>query len=306
MTALLASSSATGSTATEGDVKTYLANLRTFMADLLGTDSANKAAVQGLLGNILNGKVAKTAAYTVVAADRGKVIDCTGTWTLSIATAATLGDGFSFALRNSGSGAVTIDPNLSELINGLTSFVIGGGEFVIVYCDGAGFSTVGGASAPVGSVSAHAASSIPVGWLECNGAAISRNSYASLFNAIGTAYGPGDGSTTFNVPDLRGEFIRGFDNGRGVDISRTRGSAQSSAVSSHAHALPLASSAYAVNTVGGAALIDADGSSGLVVGSFNLGAYQQPSNTGANIATTAAGGNETRPRNVSMYYIIKT
>src|SRR5574343_691673 len=136
MTALLASSTATSATATEGDVKTYLGNLREFIADLLGTDSANKAAVQGLLGNILNGKVTKTGAYTVVAADRGKVLDCTGTWTLSISSAATLGDGFSFAIRNSGTGAITIDPNLSETINSLTSYVIGGGDFVIVYCDG--------------------------------------------------------------------------------------------------------------------------------------------------------------------------
>ena len=113
MTALLASTTATSPTATEGDVKTYLANLREFMADLLGTDSANKAAVQGLLGNLMNGKITKTGAYTVVGADRGKVIDCTGTWTMNIAAAATLGDGFSFAIRNSGTGAITIDPNLS-------------------------------------------------------------------------------------------------------------------------------------------------------------------------------------------------
>lgn len=212
MTALLASTTATSPTATEGDVKTYLANLREFIADLLGTDSANKAAVQGLLGNILNGKVTKTGAYTVVAADRGKVLDCTGTWTLSISSAATLGDGFSFAIRNSGTGAITIDPNLSETINGLTTFVIGGGEFVIVYCDGIVFSTVGGASAPVGTVMPTALSNAPVGWLLCYGQAISRTSYASLFNAIGTTYGSGDGTTTFNLPDLRGRVVAGKDN----------------------------------------------------------------------------------------------
>lgn len=220
MTALLASTTATSPTATEGDVKTYLANLREFIADLLGTDSANKAAVQGLLGNILNGKVTKTGAYTVVAADRGKVLDCTGTWTLSISSAATLGDGFSFAIRNSGTGAITIDPNLSETINGLTTFVIGGGEFVIVYCDGIGFSTVGGASAPVGTVMPTALSNAPVGWLLCYGQAISRSSYASLFNAIGTTYGSGDGTTTFNLPDLRGRVVAGKDNMGGTAAGR--------------------------------------------------------------------------------------
>lgn len=143
MTTLLASSSATSSTATEGDVKTYLANLRTFMADLLGTDSANKAVVQGLLGNVLNGKLAKTGAYSVVAADRGKVIDCSGTWTMSITAAATLGDGFTFAVWNSGSGTITIDPNLSESIDGSLTKAIGPGKFAIVYCGGSSFGTIG-------------------------------------------------------------------------------------------------------------------------------------------------------------------
>lgn len=220
MTALLASTTATSPTATEGDVKTYLANMREFIADLLGTDSANKAAVQGFLGNILNGKVTKTGAYTVVAGDRGKVLDCTGTWTLSISSSATLGDGFSFAIRNSGTGAITIDPNLSETINGLTTFVIGGGEFVIVYCDGTGFSTVGGSSVPVGTVVATTVPYTPVGWFLCYGQEVSRTSYASLFNAIGTTYGAGDGYSTFNLPDLRGRVVAGKDNMGGTAAGR--------------------------------------------------------------------------------------
>lgn len=68
--------------------------------------------------------------------------------------------------------------------------------------------------------------STPTGWLKANGAAVSRTTYAALFSAIGTTYGSGDGSTTFNLPDLRGEFPRGFDDGRGVDSGRAIGSAQ--------------------------------------------------------------------------------
>jgi phage-related tail fiber protein len=67
----------------------------------------------------------------------------------------------------------------------------------------------------------------PAGALVCNGAALSRVNYAELFAVIGTAYGTGDGSMTFNIPDLRGEFIRGWDNGRGVDAGRALGSNQS-------------------------------------------------------------------------------
>jgi microcystin-dependent protein len=50
----------------------------------------------------------------------------------------------------------------------------------------------------------------PTGWLQCNGAAVSRATYAALFTAIGTVYGSGDGSTTFNLPDARGMFLRGW------------------------------------------------------------------------------------------------
>jgi hypothetical protein len=75
----------------------------------------------------------------------------------------------------------------------------------------------------------------PAGWLKANGAAISRATYANLFAAIGTSFGPGDGETTFNLPDLRGTFIRGFDDGRGVDPGRPYGSTQSGANLSHTH-----------------------------------------------------------------------
>ena len=77
-----------------------------------------------------------------------------------------------------------------------------------------------------GEVAFFARSSAPAGYLKANGAAVSRTAYATLFAAIGTTFGVGDGSTTFNLPDLRGEFLRGLDDGRGVDSGRTIGSAQ--------------------------------------------------------------------------------
>ena len=79
---------------------------------------------------------------------------------------------------------------------------------------------------PPGMVNAFAGSTAPAGYLLCNGAAVSRTTYANLFAVIGTTYGAGNGTTTFNLPDLRGEFIRGFDAGRGVDNGRTLGSWQ--------------------------------------------------------------------------------
>lgn len=79
---------------------------------------------------------------------------------------------------------------------------------------------------PAGAVMTFAMQTPPNGWLECNGTAVSRTTYAALFAAIGTTYGAGNGSTTFNLPDLRGEFVRGWDHGRGVDQYRNLGTWQ--------------------------------------------------------------------------------
>ena len=62
---------------------------------------------------------------------------------------------------------------------------------------------------PIGTILAFGGSDIPTGWHLCDGTAVSRTTYAELFSVIGTSFGTGDGSTTFNLPDLRGEFLRG-------------------------------------------------------------------------------------------------
>jgi microcystin-dependent protein len=75
-------------------------------------------------------------------------------------------------------------------------------------------------SLPAGSVSPFAGSVEPAGWLFMFGQAVSRTSEAALFNAIGTAYGVGDGSTTFNLPDARGRVLFGKDNMGGTPANR--------------------------------------------------------------------------------------
>ncbi len=82
----------------------------------------------------------------------------------------------------------------------------------------------------VGEVAYFARTTPPSGWLKANGAAVSRTTYAALFAAIGTTFGAGDGRTTFNLPDLRGEFIRGLDDGRNIDRGRRLGTAQGDAI----------------------------------------------------------------------------
>lgn len=261
------------------------------LVEQTGADTFTKRAIGTAAGNValfehtlLNGVSAKSAGYTVVAGDRGKLIDCDGTFTLSLTAAATLGSTFAFAVRNSGSGTITIDPSGAETVDGATTVALAGGESCLVQCDGAGFKTVGraGGGGTAGTVQAFAMNTAPTGWLKANGAAVSRTTYAALFAAIGTTFGVGDGSTTFNLPDLRGEFIRGWDDGRGVDSARVFGSAQAHAYPSHSHAITRGSAAGA----GDDAAI-ASGTSG----SFNTG--------------TSGSGSETRPRNIALLYCIK-
>jgi len=73
---------------------------------------------------------------------------------------------------------------------------------------------------PYGTVWAYGGTAAPTGWLLCDGSAISRTTYADLFTAIGTTYGSGDGSTTFNIPDIRGRVIAGQDDMGGTSANR--------------------------------------------------------------------------------------
>lgn len=162
---------------------------------------------------------------------------------------------------------------------------------------------------PVSTVIAIANAVVPTGFLECNGVTISRTTYASLFSKIGTTYGVGDGSTTFAIPDLRGEFIRGWDNGRGVDSSRTIGSIQQQSFQSHNHAA-------GVSTSGGHAhpFSKAEGYASGMDGWVGQGNPAYGTTTlwtgGAGEHTHTVdvysnGSQETRPRNIALMYCIK-
>lgn len=136
---------------------------------------------------------------------------------------------------------------------------------------------------PAGVVLPFAGATAPSGFLLCDGSSFLRATYPALFAVVGTTYGAAD-ANHFNVPDLRGEFIRGLDNGRNVDPGRALGSAQADALKSHTHGFT-----------------DAVG----------YGDTHAPGSGGADWTgtktsqTTATGDTETRPRNVAMNYIIK-
>ena len=162
--------------------------------------------------------------------------------------------------------------------------------------------------APPGLVAHFARSTPPPGWLKCNGAAVSRTAYAALYAALGTTFGAGNGSTTFKLPDLRGEFLRGWDQGRGVDGGRGFGTAQSHAVERHNHYLPTSSGGTQSGTAG---FQDVDESTwefdtpinpypaeGYVITTYDIG-------TNNNIWDGGQWAQETRPRNIAFLPCIK-
>lgn len=120
----------------------------------------------------------------------------------------------------------------------------------------------------------------PSGWLECDGTAKSRTTYADLFAAIGTKWGAGDGSTTFNLPDFRGEFRRGWDHGRGIDSGRAFASFQADELKAHTHTIASGFGSTQMESGGGG-----------TANSFDTG---------------STGGTETRPRNIATLVCIKT
>lgn len=153
---------------------------------------------------------------------------------------------------------------------------------------------------PTGGVLAYGGTSAPAGFLMCDGSAVSRTTYSALFAIIASAHGSGDGSTTFNLPNYQGRFLRGVDGSAGVDpdkASRTAmasggntgnnvGSVQADQVENHTHAMTMRASASAF------------GSDVPTLGSGG---------SGSSFSTNAdGGGNETRPVNAYVYWIIKT
>jgi phage-related tail fiber protein len=150
---------------------------------------------------------------------------------------------------------------------------------------------------PPGTLIFHCANSAPSGFIKANGAAVSRTTYAALFSAIGTTFGAGDGSTTFTLPDMRGEFPRGWDDARGIDSGRAFGGAQSDAFQGHRHS--------------------ANGPSGTTGDPFNVPlqgtnrqADQNYTDYAFNMRADATNGTprtaaETRPRNIALLACIK-
>jgi len=140
---------------------------------------------------------------------------------------------------------------------------------------------------PTGTIMYTAVAAVPAGYLALNGQSLSKSTYSALYSVLGGTYGQTD--TTFRLPDIRGEFIRGWDNSRGVDIGRTIGSFQNDQFKSHNHRI--------IDNNNGTFIGDAPNA-------FDSAARINQSGS-SYVDTQFTGGNETRPRNIALQAIIK-
>lgn len=253
-------------------------------------------------------------------------------------TAYAAGQTFRFIAQatNSGAATVAVDGLGAKSITGPGGAALSGGQILVnalvtITYDGTQFqlSTEAPAAIGVGSIMAWPTATIPAGCLECDGSAVSRSTYAALFAVIGTNYGTGDGSTTFNVPDYRGYFLRGHDGGEGNDpdaASRTDrgdgttgdnvGTKQADEVKGHTHG----AGSYQADTSGAHnhsfthedRNVSSGSSGGPRVEFIDDTAYSETDNTTTNGAHThtisglsgSTGGDETRPKNIYVKWII--
>jgi microcystin-dependent protein len=167
---------------------------------------------------------------------------------------------------------------------------------------------------PTGTIIAVAMNTAPSGYLKCNGANVSRTTYATLFAAIGTTFGNGDGSTTFGLPDLRGEFIRGWADDRSVDTGRGFGSTQAEMIGPHNHTATSTGTTSSDGThthqVNGDTGAGTDGAlltgnpAGTTLFTDPAGAHTHTLSLTTTVNNNS--GTENRVRNVALLYCIKT
>lgn len=160
---------------------------------------------------------------------------------------------------------------------------------------------------PPGQITMYGGSSAPSGWLLCDGSAVSRTTYAALFTAISTTFGIGDGSTTFNVPDLRGVFPKGAgttSRTAGKDASGnfyagTLGTYSTDQMQGHIHSASAAAAIF-INQGGNSY---ANGGNAFNAPTANL-TVGNPSTDGSN--GTPRTGHTSEPQSLGLNYIIKT
>jgi len=311
----------TGTTAYKVVAETALGSQVWSLDDLKG--AVDTSAISTTFSRVEVPAIVKTASYTIQIADLGKSVDCdttSGAVTAVLPSAVTAEDGATITIKKTtGSNTVTISPVSGQTIDGAGSKVLTAvGDSITLRSNGANWREwafarpslssgaitsdvldprIVGGLAQVGDVKFVPYETVPSGWLECNGAAVSRTTYADLYAKIGTSHGQGDGTTTFNIPDYRGRFLRGWDHGAGRDpdsVYRTAmntggatadhvGSIQDDQNKTHTHTYSVPTTSRVYGSTGSPAAWDASTSTG---------------------TSGASGGYEARPKNAYLMGII--
>lgn len=158
-----------------------------------------------------------------------------------------------------------------------------------------------GSSSDTGVIVATGRATVPDGWLECDGSAVSRTTYAALFDAIGTEHGAGDGSTTFNLPALRGRTIVGYNpaetefNSIGESGGAKTVTLTGSEMPSHTHTGPShthTGPSHTHNFSGGSVVLDGGGALAAAGSDFNAAIYNSTTalTVAAGTGNTGSGG----------------
>ena len=174
---------------------------------------------------------------------------------------------------------------------------------------------------PAGTIVSYGGETIPDGWLLCDGSEVSRSQYANLYAAIGTAWGYGDNAATFNLPDMRGVFLRGVTGVSGDDadtttrVPRQDGGNSGNKVGSYQDdAIRNITGSISSNGTYGTAIFGGNPSTS---GAIERSTTHNWNNAGNNVGGTLYSGftfnasrvvpvgNDNRPKNVYVYYIIK-
>ena len=289
-----------------------------FFGIQLGVNGAPEVTGYNSITSLIQNTVSSTLGYTDAfrAASSSTANEYSGCLTFSLKDPATnswvisgdigSGVGAPFSEFWSGDKSLAGELDVIRILAGTASATFDNGSINVQYDNQAAIETVQNnltvnntftTPIPAGIVMTWVTETPPTGWLECDGQAISRTTYADLFNEIGVTYGAGDGSTTFNLPDYRGRFLRVWDHGAGVDpdaASRTDrgdgvtgdrvGTKQEDQFESHRHTHD-----YTTFTESG-----------------STSTQREPANGAGPYTTGFAGGNETRGKNINVMMIIKT
>lgn len=257
------------------------------------TSSASNLGWGGTSGGTANAQTLSVSTFTQV--DGQTLYFIAGTTNTS-----------SMTLNVNSSGAAAVVKTNGSTTSFLTGFEVVAGSVVgVTYVAATGqFQLISNPSVqPPGEVASFAMSSCPAGWLAADGTAVSRSTYAGLYSKISTTWGSGDGSTTFNVPDLRGTFLRGTGtNGTyATAVGPAVGTYAADTYLNHSHGV---TDPGHFHTVGLASSSNIQAAAGQTQNKVDNG-NSSTNTTGLTVNTSTTGGTETKPKNYGVLFCIK-